>query len=104
MEKRHAYAEVEITFLDPGEGGRVQLPCLDDQQYRPHIRVPPESTMLGVEFVDGPEGPAPAGVPVFATVRFLYEPAVDYSALEVGARIELVEGNCVVARGRVSRR
>ena len=60
--------------------------------------------MLGVEFMDGPEGPAPMGVPVFATVRFLYAPSVDYSALRVGAEIEVVEGNRVVARGRVSRR
>ena len=104
MEKNDAYAELEITFLRPEEGGRTQQPCLDDQQYRPHLRVPPDDLMLGVEFVDGPDGPAPVAVPVFATVRFLYEPDVDYSALKVGARIEVVEGNRVVARGRVSRR
>jgi hypothetical protein len=102
--ERHSYAELEVTFLEPDEGGRSQQPWLDDQRYRPHIRVPPDETMLGVEFVDGPDGPAPVGTPVFATVRFTYEPAVDYSALKVGALIEVVEGNRLVARGRVSRR
>ena len=104
VEEHYPYAELEITFLRPEEGGRMQPPLLDDQRYRPHLRVPPDDAMLGVEFVDGPDGPAPVGVPIFATVRFLYEPAVDYSALKVGALIEVVEGPRVVARGRVSRR
>ena len=103
VEKHYPYAELEIRFLTTEEGGRTQPPCLDDQGYRPHLRVPPDNAMLGVEFVDGPEGPAPVSVPVFTTVRFLYE-GVDYSALKVGALIEVVEGSRVVARGRVSRR
>ena len=104
VKKYYPYAELEITFLRPEEGGRTPPPLLDDQGYRPHLRVPPDETMLGVEFVDGPDGPAPIAVPIDATVRFMYEPAVDYSALKVGALIEVVEGTRVVARGRVSRR
>jgi hypothetical protein len=91
LEKHYPYAELEITFLTPEEGGRNKPPWLDDQRYRPHLR-------------DGPDGPAPASVPVCTTVRFLYEPAVDYSALKVGAAIEVLEGSRVVARGRVLRR
>lgn len=86
MEK-NPYAELEVTFLTPEEGGRTQPPWLNDQKYRPHLRVPPDNSTLGVEFVDGPDGPAPVAVPIFATVPFLYEPDVDYSALEGGARI-----------------
>ena len=104
MEEHDPYAELEITFLRLEEGGRTQPPLLNDQRYRPHLRVPPDDTMLGVEFVDGPDGPTPVDVPIFATVRFLYYSAVDYSALKVGALIEVVEGSRVVASGRVSRR
>ena len=104
VEEHYSYAELEITFIRPEEGGRTQSPLLDDQRYRPHLRVPPDDAMLGVEFVDGPDGPAPVAVPIFATVRLLYEPVVDYSALGVGAVVEVVEGSRVVARGRVSRR
>src|SRR5688572_10845981 len=104
VEQHYTYAELEITVLRPEEGGRMHPPMLDDQGYRPHVCVPPDDAMLGVEFVDGPDGPAPLAVPTCVTVRFLYEPAVDHSALEVGAPIEVVEGSRVVARGRVSRR
>jgi hypothetical protein len=103
-EEHPLYAELEIAFLRPEEGGRAQAPLLDNQKYRPHLRVSPDNTMLGVEFVDGPDGPTPSGVLIHATVRFLYVPGVDYSALKVGAPIEVVEGTSVVARGRVTRR
>jgi len=99
-----SYAEVAITFVPLEEGGRRFAPCLREPGYRPHLRVPPSDELLGVEFVDGPDGPAPVGIPISGTVRFLYEPAVSYVPLEVGAEIEVVEGPKVVARGRVTRR
>ena len=100
----HPYAEVEVIFLSEKEGGRAKPPFLDDQRYRPHLRIPPGNDLLGVEFVDGPDGPAPIGVPISATVRFLYEPNVSYADLQVGTHIEVVEGHTTVARGRVTRR
>ena len=99
-----SYAEIEITFVPPKEGGRRFAPSLREPGYRPHLRVPPSVELLGVEFVDGPDGPAPMGVPPYGIVRFLYEPAVSYAPLQVGAEIEVVEGPSVVARGRVTRR
>jgi hypothetical protein len=56
--------------------------------------------MLGVEFL-GPEGVAPFGIPISATVRLVYDPAVSYSALQPGASIEILEGARIVGRGRV---
>jgi len=104
MAEKHPYAELEVTFFAPEDGGRAQPPWLDDQRYRPHLRVPPDDTMLGVEFVDGPEGPAPIGTPVCVTVRFVYEHEISYSALQVGAEIQVLEGAHIVGHGRVIRR
>lgn len=69
--------------------------------YRPHLRVPIEETMLGVEFID-PDGVVPAGIPIAAVARLVYSPVVSYSALQPGTSIEVVEGSRVVAHGRVS--
>jgi len=103
-DQQYPYAELQVTFLTPEEGGRTQPPWLDDQRYRPHLRVPPDDMMLGVEFVDGPDGPTPVGIPVYTTVRFVYEPEISYSALQLGAEIEVLEGGRIVGRGRVVRR
>lgn len=104
MTRLYSYAEIEVIFYPPDEGGREKPPWLDDQKYRPHLRVPPNNNMLGVEFVDGPDGPAPFGKLICATVKFLYEPDVSYSELQEGVEIEVVEGAKVVGRGQVTRR
>ncbi len=104
MEDATSHAELELTFLRPEEGGRSTPVYLNVPGYRPHLRVPPDGEFLGVEFVTGPEGPAPPGEPIAATVRFLYENRVDYSPLVVGTAVEVMEGNRVVARGRVTGR
>jgi hypothetical protein len=59
---------------------------------------------LGVEFVDGPDGPVSPGGSTDATVRFLYEPQVSYDSLVVGAQFEVMEGARVVGTGRVKHR
>ncbi len=69
----------------------------------PHLRVPPDETLLGVAFVDGPADPVPMGIDLSAMVRLVY-PAVSYAALLPGASIEVVEGGRVVARGQVTQR
>jgi hypothetical protein len=97
------YTELELTFVPTDRGGRSKMPRLDDQGYRPHLRVAPRSAMLDVQFVDGPEGPAPLGVPIRTTVRCLSD-GVSYDDLMVGAQVEVLEGPFVVARGTVIRR
>lgn len=93
--------EAEVTFLAPEQGGRQLGPLLDNQRYRPHLRVPPDPSMLGVEFVAGPEGQVPFGIPVLATIRFVYEPDVSYAALQSGCRFEILEGARIVGYGTV---
>ena len=85
--------------------GHVWRWCRDREgagpRYRPHLRVAPNTELIGVEFVDGADGPAPVGVPLYATVRLCSEPQVPHNEVEAGAEIELLEGTVVVARGRV---
>ena len=92
------HVDLVVTFLAPDQGGRTQP--LKINGYRPHLRVPPDDTMLGVEFL-GSEGIAPVGAPISATARLVYVPAVSYSALRPGASIEILEGARIVGRGRV---
>jgi hypothetical protein len=98
------YAEVQVVFLPASQGGREKMPFLDDQCYRPHFRVSPNGDMLGVEFVDGPDGPVSPSIPTFATVRLVYSPKVSYEALRVGAKFEILEGPHIVGHGKVTKR
>jgi hypothetical protein len=102
----HPYAEVWVEFLTAERGGRSTPIHLNEDassRYRPHFRVG-SGELLGVEFIDGPDDPVAPGANTFATVRFLYEPNVSYSALVQGAEFDVLEGHRVVAHGRVSRR
>ena len=99
-----ATLELEVMFLPPEQGGRLLGPFLNNQCYRPHLRVPPDPSMLGVEFVAGPEGPVPSGALVPATVRLVYEPSVSYFSLQVGCRVEILEGARIVGHGQVVHR
>ncbi|MDG9928801.1 MULTISPECIES: hypothetical protein [unclassified Pseudomonas] len=93
--------EAKVTFLAPEQGGRQLGPLLDNQRYRPHLKVPSDPSMLGVEFVAGPEGQSPFGIPVLATLRLVYEPDVSYAALRPGCRFEILEGVRIVGYGTV---
>ena len=98
------YAEVWVDFVPRDRGGRSTSVALGTPGlYRPHLRVA-GGELLGVEFVDGPDDPVAPGTGTFATVRFLYEPAVSYAALTEGAEFDVLEGLRVVAHGRVTRR
>lgn len=99
----HIYAEVLVTFLPAEAGGRAQPAQLDDRGYRPHLRIAPNGEHLGVEFVDGPEQVRP-GEATYATVRFIYAPAMSYDALTVGHTFEILEGHRVIGHGSVTRR
>ena len=92
------HVELEVTFLTPDQGGRDSPLALNG--YRPHLRVPPDDKMLGVEFV-GSDKAVPVGTPVSALAKLVYASAVSYSALQPGAGIEILEGSRVVGRGRV---
>ncbi len=101
------FAEVLIEFLPTAQGGRRTAICLSadaESHYRPHFRVIGGSEMLGVEFVDGPDDPVSPGTKTFATVRFMYEPAICYDALVVETEFEILEGSRVIGRGRIARR
>lgn len=102
------FAELFLQFLPTDRGGRrspISLSADAVAPYRPHLRVVDgDETLLGVEFVDGPDEPVSPGMKTHATVRFLYEPEICYDALNVGARFELLEGARPVAVGEVTRR
>jgi hypothetical protein len=103
-----SWAEVMIELLPTGRGGR-QEPlnlCNDNPgQYRPHFRVIGGSgELLGVAFMDGPDDPVQPGEQTFATVQFLYAPAVSYGELIEGAQFEILEGPKIVGLGRITRR
>lgn len=102
------FAEVLIAFLSAESGGRRTAVCLSADgpaSYRPHLRViDGDGEMLGVEFVDGPDSPVAPGESAYATVRFVYQPEVNYDVLTVGARFEVLEGGHVVGTGHVTRR
>ena len=93
--------EAKVTFLAPEQDGRQLGPLLDNQRYRPHLRVPPDPSMLGVEFVAGPEGQVPFGAPVLAALRLVYESDISYAALRPGCRFEILEGARMVGYGTV---
>jgi translation elongation factor EF-Tu-like GTPase len=102
------FAEILIEFVPTEKGGRrtpVWLSSDGPAHYRPHFRVRNgDGEYLGVQFVDGPEGPVLPGGSCCATVQLIYEPEVCYDALAVGAEFEVLEGSRVVGIGRVTRR
>jgi hypothetical protein len=102
------FAEVMIEFLPAEKGGHRTPICLstdDPGTYKPHFRVHgSDGEYLGVEFVDGLDGPVSPGGTTYATVRFVYEPEVCYDALVEGAEFDVMECSRIVATGRVIRR
>lgn len=89
---------VLVTFLNPEEGGRYKLPVLEG--YSPHFVIPPNTEMLGVEFIAGPTDYR-ADEEINATVKCLYQPFVSYAGLTAGTRFKIVEGMQVVGSGVV---
>jgi translation elongation factor EF-Tu-like GTPase len=102
MNSDSLYAEVFVQFLTADAGGRSH-PVVLDETYRPHFQVG-KGELLGVTFIDGPDDPVDPGSDSYATVRFLYAPAVNYDALQVGTKFSVVEGSRNVGVGRVTRR
>ena len=101
------YAEVWIELLATEKGGRSLPIYLSTERgyYRPHFRVRGgDGKYLGVQFVDGPDGPLQPGSNAFATVEFMYHPQVNYDALCVGAEFDIMEGGKkIVGTGRVTK-
>jgi hypothetical protein len=94
--------DVELEFLSAEQGGRRTAPRLDHGVYRPHLRVPPSTELLGVEFVGSP-GNIGSESRMAATARALFGPEVPYELLRIGVKFEVVEGPRVVGFGRVMR-
>lgn len=100
------YAEVLITLLPTVDGGRerpIDISTDADPSYRPHLRVRGgNGEYLGVEFVDGPDGPLEPGDRTYATVRTLYA-GVNYDALIAGCEFDIMEGGKVIGSGTLIR-
>lgn len=89
---------------DPKGHGRTS-PVLLRVGYRPHGRVHNgDGTYLGVAFVDVESDAAEFGVPVKATIQFIYEPKVCYDHLFEGSNFAILEGGNIVGTGSAIRR
>lgn len=97
---------VALQSLAPEEGGRGDAPW--GPGYRPHLVVDRErerelreADYLGVEF-EGEVRLIHPGAEHLVTLRLLFHPDIDYSALATDARFTVREGlRRIVARGRV---
>ena len=91
-----------ISFLHADDGGRREPPqppfTEPNRDYRPHLVVDGDSTYLGVRFIGGPSIP-PGGEGRFSFVPTY--PDNDYSAIKVGTRFTVREGQRTVAHGVV---
>ncbi len=77
---------------------------INGSQYKPHFRVNAKGEYLGVAFVDGPDTLEP-GDEGEITVALLYvDTGVDYSSLQIGTAVEVMEGHTIVATGTILRR
>jgi len=92
--------ELEVVFHHPEKGGRTNLPTLRGSKYRPHLVVPPDDEMLGVEFVESSERDLVFGQPAVVTVSLPYI-GISYQQLKPGAAFEIFEGPRRVGYGRV---
>ena len=94
-------AEVELRFRATEQGGR-SAPLLfgPGTYYRPHFVVP-GGDYLGVVVTRGPSEPIMPGVSVGVAVGFPYD--VNYEALSEGTTFNVMEGDRLVAEGRVLR-
>lgn len=92
-------AKVRIEFVGAEVGGRC-APAHLSTAYRPHLRVG-TGEYLGVAFTGGETGAVQVGHCINAEVAFVYAPEVDYSALEVGAQFQILEGARMVGVGQV---
>jgi hypothetical protein len=100
------YVSLRIRLLSPGENGRTTpiAGSAHPAAYKPHLRVGGDGEYLGVAFVDGPPWIHP-GEEAEVTAALIYTgTGVDYSGLQAGASISVVEGSHTVARGHVLRR
>lgn len=99
-----SYAELFIRMTPTEKGGRSTsiFPRKDDlKPYRPHLKPTANQELLGVVFVDGPAELRP-GEEAQVTAELVY--SVDYSSLKKDSDFDVLEGNRVVAQGKVLER
>ena len=106
---------VDATFLAHEDGGRKTLPSFSQEPlYRPHIVIQDPATRspkvdanglstedyLGVQFIGGPKSPEFNRQHRY-TLRLMYHPTVDYTAVVDGATFTVREGGRIVGYGTV---
>jgi len=107
---------IDVTFLSADDGGRNALPSFVVKPcYRTHIVIQEPTTRspkidkngisneeyLGVQFIDGPSSPE-FNVSFRCTLRLMYHPSVDYSAIVNSATFTVREGGRIVGFGTVT--
>lgn len=93
--------KLAVELLPMALGGRTTGVSLREARWRPHLRVSPSSEWLGVKFVGGPAELLP-GARSEAVAELVYaETGVDYSALQPGIVVDILEGATVVGKARV---
>lgn len=88
---------VSLTMFDEMNGGRHSG---FTRGYAPHFVIDGGSEWLGVRALS-PIATSPVNEPFQAEFSLMYAPALDYSALEVGARFAIHEGPKIVGTGTV---
>ena len=91
---------VQIQFKTEADGGRAAAADLRSGVYRPHFRVS-GGEYLGVVLCNGPADAVAPGKSACADAVLIYEPHVDYSALNPGVEFDVPEGRQVVGTGKV---
>jgi hypothetical protein len=112
-----AHIDVEVTFLSPTEGGRMNPPILvwESGSYRPHIVIGDakqrkaiivgneiQETYLGIVFVSGPDK-VRFGETIEAKALLMYYPSPEYDSVVAGAQFTVREGARIVGYGKVKR-
>jgi hypothetical protein len=107
---------VEMTFLRPEEGGRVQVPGPPFKDYSPHLVVQSPDVRqaivkdrfivedyLGVRFLSGPSE-YEAGQSGIFHLLLMYSPLTLYDALRPGVTFTVREGARIIGFGTVIER
>jgi hypothetical protein len=95
------YAGLLLKLLPTSEGGRSNPVNLIG--YRPHIRIQGgDGEFLGVEFIDATKEVLQPGEATEATASYLYEDTVSYEAIDLGVKVDVLEGGKVVGTGEVT--
>lgn len=97
----HPTVKLAVELLATSRGGRSSSVYLRAGQWRPHLKVSASSEPLGVAFVRGPTELFPGSRSEAVAWLVYADNGVDYSALQPGTVVDILEGVSVVGRARV---